>query len=494
MNGDARALTLLIAALGGEGGGVLTSWIVSAARLAGLPVQATSIPGVAQRTGATTYYIELWPQPWESLAGRDPLLALSPAPGEVDILVASELLEAGRAIAGRWVTPERTLLIASTHRVYTTAEKMALGDGRHDSNAILRQARKSAARALLLDVPRIAQQAQAPLNSVLLGLIAGTGCLPIGLETFRAAIHAEGKTSETNVRGFEAGVTAAAAAPAEPRRPAAVDARGSAPEALLERARRDFPPSAGVVLGHAVRRLVDYQDAAYAAEYLDRLAPFRGYDPLLLAAVARHLAVRMTYEDAIRVAQAKIRPERLARIRAETGAAPGDAVIVTDFLKPGLDEMCDILPPFVARAVYAIARRWPRLAAARRGMHVRTTTVGGFLQLRLLAALRRWRRRTLRFKREREAISRWLDLTARAAARDPALAREVAECAGLLKGYGDTYGRGLSSYARIEAGLILPALAEGAQVNGAARAIAAARQAALADPSGASLARAVPGP
>jgi indolepyruvate ferredoxin oxidoreductase beta subunit len=127
-------------------------------------------------------------------------------------------------------------------------------------------------------------------------------------------------------------------------------------------------------------------------------------------------------------------------------------------------------------------------------MHVRTTTVGGFLQLRLLAALRRWRRRTLRFKREREAISRWLDLTARAAARDPALAREVAECAGLLKGYGDTYGRGLSSYARIEAGLILPALAEGAQVNGAARAIAAARQAALADPSGASLARAVPGP
>jgi indolepyruvate ferredoxin oxidoreductase beta subunit len=45
---------LLIAALGGEGGGVLTDWIVRAATLAGYPVQSTSIPGVAQRTGATT--------------------------------------------------------------------------------------------------------------------------------------------------------------------------------------------------------------------------------------------------------------------------------------------------------------------------------------------------------------------------------------------------------------------------------------------------------
>ena len=63
-------VTLLIAALGGEGGGVLTGWIVDAARRAGLPVQATSIPGVAQRTGATTYYIEIWPEALASLGGR----------------------------------------------------------------------------------------------------------------------------------------------------------------------------------------------------------------------------------------------------------------------------------------------------------------------------------------------------------------------------------------------------------------------------------------
>ena len=56
-----RPVTLLLLALGGEGGGVLHDWIVDAAIEAGYPVQATSIPGVAQRTGATSYYIELLP-------------------------------------------------------------------------------------------------------------------------------------------------------------------------------------------------------------------------------------------------------------------------------------------------------------------------------------------------------------------------------------------------------------------------------------------------
>ena len=58
---QARPITILIAALGGEGGGVLTDWIVAAASQLGFPVQSTSIPGVAQRTGATTYYIEIVP-------------------------------------------------------------------------------------------------------------------------------------------------------------------------------------------------------------------------------------------------------------------------------------------------------------------------------------------------------------------------------------------------------------------------------------------------
>ena len=96
-----RPITLLIAALGGEGGGVLTGWIVSAAEQAGFPVQSTSIPGVAQRTGATTYYIEIFPALTRELDGKYPVLALTPGVGDIDIAVASELLEAGRTVAGR---------------------------------------------------------------------------------------------------------------------------------------------------------------------------------------------------------------------------------------------------------------------------------------------------------------------------------------------------------------------------------------------------------
>jgi indolepyruvate ferredoxin oxidoreductase beta subunit len=123
---QARPITLLIAALGGEGGGVLTDWIVTAASQAGLPVQSTSIPGVAQRTGATTYYIEIVPVPRRELGGNRPVLALAPGVGDVDIVIASELMEAGRAIAAGFVTPDRTLLIASTARSFLVTEKMAM--------------------------------------------------------------------------------------------------------------------------------------------------------------------------------------------------------------------------------------------------------------------------------------------------------------------------------------------------------------------------------
>ena len=92
---SARPTTVLIGALGGEGGGVLSNWLVDTADAAGLWVQATSVPGVAQRTGATTYYLEMGAKANEDDQG--PVMALLPTPGNVDLLVASELLEAGRS-------------------------------------------------------------------------------------------------------------------------------------------------------------------------------------------------------------------------------------------------------------------------------------------------------------------------------------------------------------------------------------------------------------
>ena len=115
-----RPVTILLCALGGEGGGVLSDWLVDAARRAGFPVQSTSIPGVAQRTGATTYYLEVVPVARAALGGRNPVLSLYPVPGALDLLVSSELLETARQVAGGMVSPDRTLVVTSSARALTT--------------------------------------------------------------------------------------------------------------------------------------------------------------------------------------------------------------------------------------------------------------------------------------------------------------------------------------------------------------------------------------
>ena len=103
-----RPITLMISAIGGEGGGVLANWIVAAARHSELEVQATSIPGVAQRTGATVYYLEIYPVPQNQLQGKRPILGIYPGIGDIDIMISSEFAEVGRAIANGFITPDRT--------------------------------------------------------------------------------------------------------------------------------------------------------------------------------------------------------------------------------------------------------------------------------------------------------------------------------------------------------------------------------------------------
>jgi indolepyruvate ferredoxin oxidoreductase, beta subunit len=248
-----------------------------------------------------------------------------------------------------------------------------------------------------------------------------------------------------------------------------------------------------MVLG--VRRLKDYQDLAYARLYLDRLAPIAAADARagaagrLLAETARHLALRMSYEDVVRVAQAKIDPARWSRIAAETGAKPGEPIIVTEFLKPGIEELCSILPPWLARPILALAQRRGWLGRVYWGMEIRTTTIAGFLRFWLLARLRAWRPRSYRYAQEQHAIEAWLGLIAQAAPRSVELALEIAGCARLIKGYGDTHKRGSDNYRLIETQVIGPALAGRIPLARAADAIASARTAALVDPEGESLAR-----
>jgi len=495
--GRDRPLTLIIGALGGEGGGLLADWIVEAARADGVLVQSTSIPGVAQRTGATTYYLEMM-KPTRK-APAEPVFALYPAPGHLDLVVASELVEAGRALEMGWVTPQRTTLISPVHRVMTIEEKSAMSEVRLDEARIVRAAEMLAGRAILRDFQALALDTGTQVNAALLGAIAATGLCPMGEAAFEKAIEAGGIAVAGNLAGFRAGLALARGdieAPARPQvqRPTPVV---SAADALIERARAELPGECLGVAEEGVRRLVDHQDTAYAALYLDRLARVLAADRAsggaregfaLTRESARHLALRMAYEDVIRVADLKSRAGRMERLRREVGAKQGEPVRVTEFLKPGIEEMATVLPARLGQALTGWAERRGMTRRLHVPMHLRSDTVSGYLRLRMLASLKRLRRIGLRYAQEQEAIEHWLDAVLRGAALDHALALEIVECARLIKGYSDTRARALANYAAIDRALIAPALAGDLPAGQAAAWIAEAREAALADEEGKALA------
>ena len=567
-----RTRTVLIAALGGEGGGVLSSWLVDAAATDGRRVQATSVPGVAQRTGATTYYLEFGPRgsgaepdteaeaasdadlPADAAASRstgdaaggaadvhtgsaiepsvrdrspgrhpvagagsaEPVMALLPTPGNVDLLVASELLEAGRAAQAGMITPDRTTVIASTHRTFAIAEKSAMGDGRFEDERIRRAVRGLSRRHVLTDLGKVAEQAGTVLSSVLLGAMAGSGALPIPRERLRAAVERAGIAVEANLRGFEAGCrlfeetnveasesgsatepadtmpgTAGAGVAHPPRTPsgtASGETPAGAPGSL--RARVDaLPEPVREFARLGVERTVDYQDARYGALYLDRVerllarAESAGAAPGdahgVAREVARQLALWMCFEDIIRVADLKTRRSRIERVRAEVRARPGQPVIITEFLKPGVDEWCSLLPARLARPILRAANRggWRRRLNV--GLHVRTSSVTGFLLLWALARLKRLRRGMHRFVEEQARIETWIERVGDASATSAAFALEAARCANLVKGYGDTHDRGVRNFERTMA-----CLDACAGARDPAASLRNLREAALADPEG----------
>jgi indolepyruvate ferredoxin oxidoreductase beta subunit len=434
-----RLWTLLIPAVGGQGGGVLSEWIVEAATIEGLLAHGTSIPGVAQRTGSTTYYVELHD------GAELPAFSLYPVPGALDVLLAPELLEVGRMIELGFPSPARTTIVASTHRLYSIHEKTTTSGRTYPTTDLLRAAREFSRTFVALDALALARAHGTEANAILLGALAGSGALPVSAASYRAAIERKGIQRRANLAGFEIGLAQArAGGPANGNGRMPVDtnagetwrsAAGSreAVDALIA----GLPEPVRAVARHAVPRLIEYQDRAYADRYLARLSPFLapGADADLAALVARLLAVWMTYEDAIRVAELKTRASRFDRIRRDMRA--GDAeIVVTDYLKPDLDELYGILPHrLVHRFARWAERRWPG-GRPTVGQRVNTTTVSGYLRVWLLSRLRRFRPGSHRAHGEHARMERWLEATRRAADWDVALAHEIARAAGLVKGYG----------------------------------------------------------
>jgi indolepyruvate ferredoxin oxidoreductase, beta subunit len=498
-----RPITIAVVALGGEGGGVLADWIVDLAQHGGYLAQATSVPGVAQRTGATVYYLELFPKIAAQTVAREPVLGLMPMPGDVDVVLASELMEAARAVERGFVTPDKTLLVASTHRVFAMTEKIALADGRVDAAALLDACREAARRLLAFDMAALADAAGSVISAVLFGALAGSDALPFPRAAFEAAIRRGRVGVENSLAAFGAGFEAARAG--ETMVPSSASAGddgrrvGPALRALIGQAARDFSGDALAVVTAALERLGDYQDTDYARDFLARLDPFREIERQhgdasgrLLAETARQLALAMSYEDTIRVADLKIRSSRFARVRAEAQVEDGQILEIAEFFHPRTQEIADTLPAPLGR--WLMRSGWARAVidrATRKGRVVKTTSIGGFLMLYALSSLKPLRRRSLRFAAEQAALAAWLDLVAETARCDYALALPVARMRGLVKGYGDTHERGRMKFEKLVE--LVPRLRgrrdAGALLDGLIKA-------ALADEGGQALDRAIanPGP
>ena len=492
---NARPVCILISALGGEGGGVLKDWVVATAHAAGYPVQATSIPGVAQRTGATTYYVEVFPVPHAQLGGKKPVLCLSPTAGQVDFFIGSELMEAARQMQNGMVT-KRTTFIASTHRVYTTAEKMAMGDGRFDSVKAIDAAHALAKQAILFNMEAETAKAGTVISAVMFGaLIAAMNdavALVLPRATAEQVIKSGGKGTAGSLRGFAAGFANADGASEGKMADTSSQSgsQASSKDVLPVEVQTETPTAkpieasakAQTIIDLGRARCADYLDSAYANLYLERLAKIRARDnggSLLTQETARFLALWMCYEDVARVADLKSRLSRFDGIRAEAVAQDDQPIKVVEFFKPGYGEVADQLPPALAAPIRAFAKKRGKVSIFENGIHVESTSFSGYVKLRALSQMRRFRRASSRYLLEQAQIERWLAAVAKAPSND--LALEIALTARLIKGYSDTHQRGKENFLRI-----LETLVEGGDYSVETRTayVRAAREAALADPEG----------
>ncbi|MGJ5620920.1 indolepyruvate oxidoreductase subunit beta family protein [Sulfitobacter sp. MF3-043] len=454
---DARVgqiIKLAVMAVGGQGGGVLTGWIEALARAQGYAVQATSVAGVAQRTGATIYYLEMTP-----VSDQQPVFALAPSAGDVDILIAAEMMEVGRAVMRGFVTPDRTTLIGSTHRALAVSEKSAPGDGIADAEEVRAAAEIASQRLILADMDRLAVDQGSVISASLFGALAGSGALPFARAAFEDAIRAGGKGIDASLRAFAVGFDAAerGVAPVDQVAKSTLPAlKGPARQMqewqqLLTRA--DAMPGPVQAMAKAgLHKVVDFQDCAYGAAYLDRLDSILARDNAardwaLAATAAKYIANAMAYDDIIRVADLKTRGPRFERIKKEMGAQEDQLIQLTEYFHPRAEEIAGMLPAKMGARVEANPKRMAQLDRwFGKGRRLRTDTLPAFMILHVVGGLKGYRLRTRRHAVELAHLEAWLSRSLASLERDYALSVELLKCRRLVKGYSDTHARGLSKF------------------------------------------------
>lgn len=440
---------------------MLTNWLVRGFYYAGWFAQSIGVLGLAQRSGTVTYYVE-------ARSGLErPMISVYACPGDVDLLVGQELLELGRILRGGFAAPGCTI-IGNLYRYYATLEKMPAGDGTYPAERIVEAAKGLTDDVYLVDVSAMVRNLGLPeltSNAFLLGMMVASRKLRLAPEPFRKAIQESGVDVERNLRSFDEGYRMVK----EGKAPRAVELRAGSftwRDRAVElegrfrrkgdvRVYRERVNTAEKLFGEwlmptmveACYRLLDYQDAQYVDEYLDRVRNVWEAESRLLPDAAakgwpvtrqyaRHLANWMTYEDAPRVAQLKTDPERFRKIKSNFGIQKGQKFVVTEYLDPDGPQLYGILPAsLVKKLIGSRGERFKWLQNIKFPMRLKSTSVIGYGLLKMMAGFRKWRRSSYRHQQEMAMIERWEKAIERALREWPPLAEFAAEAGDLVKGY-----------------------------------------------------------
>jgi hypothetical protein len=245
-----------------------------------------------------------------------------------------------------------------------------------------------------------------------------------------------------------------------------------------------LPDRAAAVVSDAIHMLIDYQGPSYARLYVDRLRRFigrRGVDDAMLIEIARLMAMRMSYEDPIRIAQLKL---------AELATADGNPRLQStdDVRRFRVDELIGALPAVVAEPVLD-ALEWVGWLHKPVSIRFSNTSRWGIRRLKIEASLRRWRMFSVRYARERVWVERWLHMIDRSLTKQPQATPEIVQTATMVQGYGDAYRQGLADWHAIIDGLAKATFDGALALPDLAGAVAEARAAATPDPRQAALKR-----
>ncbi|HSR26607.1 MAG TPA: DUF6537 domain-containing protein, partial [Candidatus Eisenbacteria bacterium] len=319
--------------IGGTGVVTANQVLAYAAMMEGRSVHTLDQTGLAQKGGAVLSSLVV-------LDGEpDAFVSSKVGVAQADLVLALDPLGAVGQVNADRMSPERTIVVADA-TVQPTAEVVRhvelLMPGR---TALQRAADRwsRAADAVWLEAGRTAEAIfgdQMMTNTFMLGVAYQAGRLPVTAASLEAAIALNGVAVERNLQAFRYGrllqhdPAAVRCLLGEPQRTYEEERDrygrrlGPAGAALMERVDGlDGPLRRPLAI--RVGELVQYQDAAYAARFLDGVLAVREREREVLPgrldlteSVVRNLYKLMAYKDEYEVARLLLKDEWAERVRA----------------------------------------------------------------------------------------------------------------------------------------------------------------------------------